>query len=173
MHLRHLVAAGFAIACLAIPGAVVADCQPAGPLAVALAEAPVAFVGRVVETRGDGGQIAMIEVEERWTGAGGLANIVEVRGLGDDLQPSEDDRHWVLGGRYLVVPIVDGNVLRDSICSATTAWSDALGALRPVVTPPPASTTRTMVLLILVVVTFAAAGVAFIGYDRFVRSRHG
>jgi hypothetical protein len=41
------------------------------------------------------------------------------------------DRHWTDGATYLVVPWVDGAVLRDSICTATTEWSDDLAALRP------------------------------------------
>ena len=35
------------------------------------------------------------------------------------------------GAVYLVIPFVDGQVLRDHICTATTGWTDELEALRP------------------------------------------
>lgn len=114
---------------------IAADCQPAGPIEAALAEAPIAFVGVVTALDGP---VATIAVREVW--AGEVPNLVEVRGLADDARGvdagfgagfSEDDRHWTAGATYLVVPSVDGAVLRDGICTATTEWRADLSALRP------------------------------------------
>jgi len=116
-------------------GPVVADCQPSGPLERVLPKADVAFVGTVTALEGP---VATFAVREVW--AGNVADTVVVRGLFEDLggvDPavgagfSEDDRLWTAGGTYLVVPWVDGAVLRDGICTATTEWSAELGALRP------------------------------------------
>jgi hypothetical protein len=63
--------------------------------------------------------------------AGPVGESVEVHGLTSGVEFSEDDRHWEAGTRYLVVPFVEGGVLRDSICSATVEWTDELGGLRP------------------------------------------
>ena len=107
-------------------GPVRADCQPAGPIEEALAAAPIAFVGTATEVIGS---MARFEVHEVWAGA--VANGVEVHGLTSGVEFSEDDRRWEAGTRYLVVPIIEGQVLRDSICTATTEWGAELEALRP------------------------------------------
>jgi len=105
---------------------VTADCQPAGPLEEALADAPVAFVGTAVEVVRS---MARFEVHEVWAGA--VANGVEVHGLTSGVEFGEDDRGWEAGTKYLVVPFIDGQVLRDSICTATTEWSAEVELLRP------------------------------------------
>jgi hypothetical protein len=129
--IRSLVSAIFALAFAALAPPVHADCAVAGPPAEALPTAAIAFVGEVV---GVTGPMATFEVREVWAG-GDLAQIVEVRGLSDDgANPQalgEDDRTWTLGTTYLVLPYADGGLLRDSICSATTEWTDDLAALRP------------------------------------------
>ena len=124
---RHSATALLAIATLAVgvtPAA--ADCQMAGPIEDELAAAEVAFVGTATEVIGS---MARFEVHEVW--AGSVGNAVEVHGLTSGVEFSEDDRHWQPGTRYLVVPYVEGQVLRDSICSATVEWDDELGDLRP------------------------------------------
>lgn len=112
-----------------------ADCQPAGLIEEALPAAPIAFIGVVTELDGP---VATFAVREVW--AGDVPDEVEVRGLADDVGGvdaglgvgfSEDDRQWTAGGTYLVVPWVDGIVLRDSICTATTEWRPDLETLRP------------------------------------------
>jgi hypothetical protein len=113
---------------------VAADCQPAGSIQEALPAARIAFVGTVAAVEGP---VASFAVREVW--AGEVPNTVEVRGLADDVGVdagfgagfSEDDRQWTEGETYLVVPFLDGAVLRDSICTATTEWSPELEALRP------------------------------------------
>jgi hypothetical protein len=134
MPIRRLLIVTIAISwlCLAPPAA--ADCEPAGPVEEALRTAPVAFVGTVVAMEGPAARFAVAEI---W--AGEVGPEVEVRGLSNDggvdsgfgAGFTEDDRRWTDGATYLVVPWVDGSVLRDSICTATTEWSDELTALRP------------------------------------------
>ena len=134
MPIRRLIIVTIAISWLGLAPPAAADCEPAGPVAEALRTAPVAFVGTVVATEGLAARFAVAEV---W--AGEVGPEVEVRGLSDDggvdsgfgAGFTEDDRHWTDGATYLVVPWVEGSVLRDSICTATTEWSDELAGLRP------------------------------------------
>jgi hypothetical protein len=116
--------AGLASVLGAVPAA--ADCQPAGLIQEELPRAAIAFVGTAVDVVGS---MATFEVHEVW--AGTVANPVEVHGLTSGVEFSEDDRRWEAGTRYLVVPIVDGGVLRDSFCTPTTDWRPELAALRP------------------------------------------
>ena len=112
--------------CLVAVMPVAADCDPAGPVEEALVDAPVAFVGTAVEVVRS---MARFEVHEVWAGA--AATGVEVHGLTSGVEFGEDDRRWEAGTRYLVIPYVEGQVLRDSICTATTEWAPALERLRP------------------------------------------
>jgi hypothetical protein len=147
---------------LATPASASADCRPAPPIDQALRAAPVAFVGTVVAVEGPSARFAVTEV---W--AGDVGPTVEVRGLADlggrdgGFGPgfSEDDRHWTEGTAYLVLPTVDGGVLRDHLCTATTDWRDELAALRPanaVIVEPAASEGDAPVA----VLALAALGVA-------------
>ena len=123
---RSLIALGVLLAIITFASPVAADCQMAGPIEDELAATEVAFVGTVTEVIGS---MARFEVHEVWVGP--VGNRVEVHGLTSGVEFSEDDRHWEAGTRYLVVPYVEGQVLRDSICSATIEWADELGDLRP------------------------------------------
>lgn len=156
MSRPRFVPLALTLAWLAIAGPVAADCEMAPPLPDALDEAPVAFVGSVAALRGPA---ATFTISEVW--AGELGPVVEVRGLSErsvgrstegEQSFVEDDRTWVLGETYLVVPIVDGSVLRDSICTATTEWTDELAAHRPseavVVTTIPSSPMPTLVVVV-------------------------
>ena len=135
MRLSHLfAAAAIAVVLGLIAGPVAADCQPTGPIQEALPTAPIAFVGTAASVEGPVATFAVLEV---W--AGEVPDTVEVRGLADDVGVdvgfgagfSEDDRQWAEGETYLVVPFLDGAILRDSICTATTEWSAELEPLRP------------------------------------------
>ena len=100
---------------------------PAPPEEV-LPTAEVAFVGRVVAVDGP---LARFAVGEVW--AGEVGETVEVHGMTRQIAPKEfgeDDHQWVDGATYLVIPLID-DVLRDSMCTATTEWTDDLAALRP------------------------------------------
>ena len=136
--LRSAVLALIAVAALAAATPAAADCQMAGPIEAELRTAPVAFVGRVTSTEGAAARFAVSEV---W--AGTVAAAVEVRGIsdigggraepaaGEPFPIGEDDRLWTVGATYLVIPTVEGEELRDSICSATAEWVPELAALRP------------------------------------------
>ncbi|HEX6141005.1 MAG TPA: hypothetical protein VF013_11180 [Candidatus Limnocylindria bacterium] len=104
-----------------------ADCQPIGSTPEALAGADVAFVGTVIGVARVA-STATFRVEETWKGS--LPASVQVRGT-SDASFAEDDRQWQVGGRYLVIPYLDGGVMRDNLCTGTTPWADALAALRP------------------------------------------
>jgi hypothetical protein len=113
------------------------------------------------------GRNARFQVEDVWVGH--LRETVTVYGLSSE-QVSEDDRAWQVGARYLVLPIVDGDVLRDSICSATTEWSPELVALRPVGAPSSDTGVAVPLLPILAVAAFVVVLLAaFVGYDRYIR----
>jgi hypothetical protein len=154
---------------------VAADCQPAPPLDEALGVAPAAFVGTVIGVDGPSARFAVSEV---W--AGEIGPTVEVRGLADlggrdgGFGPgfSEDDRRWTDGATYLVLPSVDGGVLRDHLCTATTEWREELAALRPetaiVVSAESAEGGGGLPLPILALVA-AAVAIAVIGGMAFSR----
>jgi len=82
----------------------------------------------------------------------------------------EDDRHWTLGARYLVIPHVQDGVLRDDICTATTLWRDEFAALRPPGAEGPAgSANGSGVPGALVAVIVAAAVVTIVAGFAFRR----
>jgi hypothetical protein len=135
MPIHRTLAVAATLVWLTAAGPVAADCDLAGPIEEAMPDAPVAFVGTVVELDGP---IATFTVSEVWKGE--VAEVVTVRGLFDGVgRPdgglgagfSEDDRQWTEGETYLVVPWIDGGVLRDSQCTATTEWRPELEVLRP------------------------------------------
>jgi hypothetical protein len=170
MNLRHALPLVLALALVAIAGPVAADCQPAGPPAEVLPTAEVAFVGEVVDTDGPRARFAVSEV---W--AGQVADVVEVRGITDDLGANvigEDDRQWTIGDRYLVIPFVDGDVLREHMCTSTVAWQPELEELRPGNAEVPSSRADLgsapipMALMAVLVVGVAVAGVSVLAFRR-------
>ena len=116
-----------ALVALLVATPVAADCDLAS-FEKELATAPVAFVGTVTSLSGP---VATFGVLEIWSGD--VPDPVEVRGLTDlpETMFGEDDRQWQTGKTYLVFPIVDGDVLRDSICTATAEWTPELERFRP------------------------------------------
>ena len=162
MLIRTLVSSALMLAWLALAVPAMADCDLPGPIDQVLPEAQVAFVGTVMTVDGPAATFAVREV---WAGA--VADTIEVRGLADQVGGpdagfgagfSEDDRHWTDGATYLVIPVVDGGVLRDSICTATTEWQPELEDLRPATarivaaTEEPAATVPAPILIVGVVV---------------------
>ena len=124
---RCLLIPALAIALVVLgPTPVAADCDMPGPIEAELAAAEVAFVGTATQVIGS---MALFDVHEVW--AGPVGRTVEVHGLTSGVPFSEDDRRWEAGATYLVLPYAEGGVLRDSICTPTTAWTDDLAALRP------------------------------------------
>jgi hypothetical protein len=174
MMIRRLLPAFLGLSALASVTPAAADCQMAGPVAEVLGTAAVAFVGEVTTVSGS---VAIVAVREVW--AGNVADVVEVRGLGDrsvlgtQEGPSEDDRSWEAGTTYLMLPYVDGSILRDHICSATTVWTDDLAILRPAdarlmtaETAPPGGPP-----LVVVVIALGALSVLIISGLAFRRRR--
>ena len=171
--IRSLISATLALAFAAVAAPVQADCALAGPPADVLPTAEIAFVGEVI---GVAGPTATFQVREIWAG-GDLAPIVEVHGLTDDGADknlpvfSEDDRIWTPGTTYLVLPYADLGVLRDSICSATTEWTDDLAALRPadarmVAAPETADPSIPAPILVIGAAVIALVGASLLAFRR-------
>jgi hypothetical protein len=105
---------------------VAADCDLAS-FEETLTTAPVAFVGTVTALDGP---VATFKVLEVWRGD--VDETVQVRGSLDQAGAfAEDDRQWQAATTYLVFPIVDGAVLRDTICTATNEWTPEFAQFRP------------------------------------------
>jgi hypothetical protein len=122
----------------AMPAA--ADCNLPPPIAVAVKEADIVFVG-VVQALANQDRWAQVRVDEVWRGEVAVPT-TEVRGGSNPRTASSIDRTYVLGGRYLFVLSFHGGELVDNQCSATTFWDPAMAAHRPAqaLTAPP--TTR-------------------------------
>jgi hypothetical protein len=127
MRARSSLAVTASLLAVMAASPVAADCDLAS-FEEELATAPVAFVGAVTALDGP---VATFKVLEVW--AGDVPPVVEVRGLSDNPDGAfgEDDRQWQAANAYLVFPIVDGDVLRDSICTATNEWTPELEQFRP------------------------------------------
>jgi hypothetical protein len=164
---RRLAIPALALLLLALGAApVAADCDVAGPVEEVLPTAEVAFVGTVSEIVG---AMARFEVHEVW--AGPVGQTVEVHGLASGVEFTEDDRRWEAGTTYLVLPYVEGGDLRDSICTATTEWTDDLEALRPAdaVIHAPAEAPEASVSLTIPIVAAVLAIVALVSIVAFRR----
>ncbi len=96
---------------------------------------------------------------------------MEVRGLTDNPggATGEDDRQWQPAGTYLVFPIVDGDVLRDSICTATNEMTPELERFRPADSRIVAAEDPEPVpigLVLVAVVVLAVMGVSAVAFRR-------
>lgn len=98
------------------------------PLEEQLVEAPVVFVGTVVDLHDQ--TVAAMTVDEVWTGDV-PAEVVVSGGPGGPGVATSVDRQWHLGATYLVVPRVEGGRLVDDSCTPTREWTEELAALRP------------------------------------------
>jgi hypothetical protein len=168
---RRLAIPTLALALLALGSApVAADCNLAGPVEEVLPTAEVAFVGTVSQVIG---AMALFEVHEVW--AGPVGHTVEVHGLASGVEFTEDDRRWEPGTTYLVLPYTEGGDLRDSICTATTEWTDDLAALRPAdaVIHEPAQSPEASGSMTIPIVAGVIALVALISIVAFRRPRVG
>mgnify|MGYP000070615633 CR=1 FL=1 len=111
------------------PAAAQARCVATDP-ATAIATAPIVFVGTVTATANEG-RWAQVRVDEEWRG-GPLPAVVEVRGGGEPGTATSIDRVFgPLQYLFFVRQLAPGS-FADDACSATTAWSPELAALRPV-----------------------------------------
>lgn len=110
------------------PVAAQARCVPSSPEA-ALATTQIVFVGTVTATTNEG-RWAQVRVDEEWRG-GPLPAVVEVRGGGEPGTATSVDRVFgPLPYLFFVRQLAPG-LFADDACSATTAWSPELAALRP------------------------------------------
>lgn len=117
-----------------------ASCAEPVPLAQALAEAPVTFVGTVTALEHDG-RIATFAVEEVWKGDVGAIAVVsggpnpsELDRAGEDglTVVTSVDRTYILEETYLVVSHgAEGEFLLDNACSATQVYTAELAEFRP------------------------------------------
>lgn len=105
-----------------------ARCFPTSPEA-AMATSPIVFVGTVTATANEG-RWAQVRVDEEWRG-GPLASVVEVRGGGEPGTATSVDRVFGPLTYLFFVRQVAPGLFADDACSATTAWSPELAALRP------------------------------------------
>ena len=115
---------------LGAPATALAACATAPqPPEDAVLFGDVVFVGTVLRTENEG-RWPTVRVEERWKGAGGLADTVVVRGGPEPGTATTTDRTY-LPGRYLFIVENQGDVLVDNACSGTQPWTDELAPLRP------------------------------------------
>jgi hypothetical protein len=125
---------------LALSQPAAADCIILPPLDEALAAAPVAFVGTVVETEHEG-RTATFEVEEVWKGSVGERAVVNGGPAVAEMERAEAkgeivatsvDRAYENGVRYLVVPFgARGKVFTDNACSSTQPYTAKLARHAP------------------------------------------
>ncbi len=135
------------VASLALSQPAAASCMLPPPLDKALANAPVAFVGTVLETKHDG-RIATFEVENVWKGSVGRRVVVNGGPAITEMEAAEAngqvvattvDRAYETGVRYLVIPFeARGKVLRDNACSSTLPYTAKLAGHAPPGATPPA-----------------------------------
>ena len=123
---------------MARPTTVLAACPTAPqPAEDAVLFGDVVFVGTVLRSDNEG-RWPTVRVEERWKGAAGLADTIDVRGGPEPGTATATDRTY-LPGRYLFVVRNENGVLADDGCSGTQAWTDELVPLRPAGVPPAAT----------------------------------
>jgi len=111
------------------PTPALASCVRALPTAEALAVAPVAFVGTVQSVSAQG-RVAEVLVESVWAGAD-IPSHVTVDGRLSTTAVTSVDRTFEVGARLLFIPQGEASPFRDNSCSATTAFTEGLAALKP------------------------------------------
>lgn len=122
-----------------------ASCAPPLAMEDALAQAPVVFVGTVVDLD-HGGVLAGFSVDEVWKGeveskvlvsGGPSPSDLEGLGFGEAVVTSVD-RYYEEGVTYLVVPFgIEDGVYMDNACSVTQAYVPVLDDFRPTTAHPP------------------------------------
>ncbi|HET7830710.1 MAG TPA: hypothetical protein VFL03_14205 [Candidatus Limnocylindrales bacterium] len=162
---------------LAVPSSVLAACATAPQSAEdAVFFGDVVFVGTVLRTENEG-RWPTVRLEERWKGAGDLADTVVVRGGPEPGTATTTDRTY-LPGRYLFVVDNQDGVLVDNACTGTRAWTEDLAPLRPAGVEPAAAELPTDPLgsinpgqLAAVAGLLAALLVAIVAYLYVLRAR--
>jgi hypothetical protein len=128
---RLIAAAALAIAAALVPVAtpsLAADCVPR-TIEDAQSTPDIMFVGDIVRLE-NGDRWAVVLVTERWQGAAGVPDTVNVRGGPEEGTAMINDRIYTMG-RYLFDVRNFGPYMEDDACSATTPWTEALAQYRP------------------------------------------
>jgi hypothetical protein len=108
---------------------VLADCATIKDVPAAQRSGDAVFVGDVYRTENDG-RWAVVLVDERWQGAAGLPDTVEVHGGPGPGTLTTTDRAFT-EGRWLFDVTNAGPYYADSSCSASQPWTDDLSQFRP------------------------------------------
>ena len=120
-------------AAVLVPGpstsAVLADCATIKDVPAAQRSGDAVFVGEVYRTENDG-RWAVVLVDERWQGAAGLPDTVQVHGGPGPNTTTTTDRVFT-EGRWLFDVTNAGPFFADSSCSASQPWTDDLSQFRP------------------------------------------
>ena len=129
MRIRALVVLALVAAVIVAPASAAhAQCGLVRTVEQSLAEADVAFVGRVVD-RSNLDRTAVMQVLEVWKGAS-LPSSVTVNGGPEDMaQQTSIDRTFLLSQIYLVMPANSRSPFQDSLCSGTQLWSTPTGSI--------------------------------------------
>lgn len=179
---------GVAFGLLAAPAVTLADCMMPPPVAEALKNAEIVFVGTVTETS-NRNSWATVAVEEVWKGPDVPAVVLIKGGPGGNAATSVD-RTFEAGVKYLFFPYignasdlpgrgVDAEVgLADNSCTNTTPWVPELADLRPadarapIGATPEASEFDVMSIAIPAGVALLVAGL-LLGVGLLARGRDG
>jgi hypothetical protein len=132
--IRALAAVGLALAALIVPGPaaspVFAQCADVQAIDDALLSGnTIVFVGNVVSTTNEN-RWATVLVDERWHNADGVPATALVHGGPGAGETSSEQRIYA-PGRYVFAVTNAGPNYEDSLCTATTPWSDDLARYRP------------------------------------------
>lgn len=151
-------------------------CLPPDDLGLAIASGQVVIVG-IVERAENQGRWATVRVEERWYGADGVRDTVQVRGGPEPGTATSADRSFVAGQRYLFVARGGAGVLEDNLCTPTRPWTADLAQYRPLGVDPVADRPPVEPIvdvppdLLPIVGLFGALFVAVIAYWLVLRAR--
>lgn len=134
MVVRALAAVALAVATLLVasPTAspVAAECASVQAIPDALLSGnTVVFVGNVVGLDNDN-RWATVLVDERWHNADGVPATAFVHGGPGEGKTGLDQRIYA-NGRYVFAVTNAGPYYEDTLCTATTPWSDDLAQYRP------------------------------------------
>lgn len=118
------------------------SCIAPPPMAEAVAQAEIAFVGTVTAVANDA-HLASVSVEEVWVGPD-MPEVVEV----GNVRPANDpelvwDRTYTQGVRYLFLPTIEEGRLVDSPCGFTSEWQPEFEQVRPATIRTPGVATPT------------------------------
>jgi hypothetical protein len=120
-----------------------ASCAAGRPFAQAITTADTVFLGMVVATT-NGGRVARVRVDQVWRGLA-IPAVVVVNGryAGPGAPPdqpgwaSSEDRHYLLGQRYLFLPLNDVSPFQDSPCTLTRPYTADLAREAPAAVSAP------------------------------------